>query len=135
MFLFFAHSGWRYVVVAVAVLALVWYLLSLLDVANDSRLDRLAMLGFTIALDIQLLLGLLLLVERILAGAFYPQMLLHTVVMFVALGLTHSARRWRDAERPVMLRNNLLVIIGVSVLVFIGVILLPGGITRWGIQS
>ena len=55
-----AHSGWRYIVIVVAVLAFLKLLLGLVTNGRWSRLDQSLGSALPIVLDIQLLLGLVL---------------------------------------------------------------------------
>jgi hypothetical protein len=58
--LFQAHSGWRYIVILVAVLAIVKLLIGWLSNSKWSSLDQRLGSALPIVLDIQLLLGLVL---------------------------------------------------------------------------
>ncbi|MCX6049804.1 MAG: hypothetical protein NT075_32290 [Chloroflexi bacterium] len=58
--IFQAHSGWRYLVLLVAILAVLKFLIGWLTTSKWSGLDRGLGTAFPIVLDIQLLLGLVL---------------------------------------------------------------------------
>ena len=58
--LFEAHSGWRYLVIAVAVVVLLRYVVALFTKNKWTGLDRGLGLAFPIVIDIQILLGLVL---------------------------------------------------------------------------
>ena len=59
-FIFQAHSGWRYIVILAAVLAIVKFLIGWLSQGKWSRMDQGLGATLPIVMDIQLLLGLVL---------------------------------------------------------------------------
>ena len=59
-FLYEAHSGWRYLVLAVVVIAVLKLLIGWLSRANWSRFDQGLGAATPIVMDVQLLLGLVL---------------------------------------------------------------------------
>jgi len=134
-FLLGLHSGIRWIVVALAVINVVWLVLVLLGRGANERLDRILMLVFTIFLDIQVLVGLLRAVELVGAQGFYTQILLHALVMIIALGVAHRVSRLKTGDRKTRARNTLIAIVVVLMLVFIGVMLLPNGANRWSFRS
>jgi hypothetical protein len=133
-FLLGLHSGVRWIVVAISLLAALWFLLTWLGRLTNANADRRMMLVFTIAIDIQVVIGIILMGVRASAGGFYMGMAEHALTMLIALGVAHMvASRFKNAEPKVRARNYLIGIIVVLVLVFIGVTLLAGGLSRWGI--
>ncbi len=78
-----------------------------------------------------MLVGLIFLLWTGFAGAGFPSYrLAHTGIMNVAVIVGHFPRRWQNAESSARARNNVIAILAVLVLVFIGVSLLPGGWAR-----
>ncbi len=131
---FYIHSGVRWLIVGVALVSIVWYALVAARRASNERVDRILMMVFTIAIDIQALLGIIHLLEMLgVPGAVGWEQIAHLVIMFGAIALAHMvSARWKKAEAPLRARNYLLGLIGTLVLVFIAVTLLPGGLAlRW----
>lgn len=122
-FILSLHSIVRWVVVAVALIALVKFVAGWLGEMPFQSMDRGLMAGFTGLLDLQLLLGLILLFVL----GIEPYRLEHAGTMIVALVLVHLARRWRDAPDTIRFRNNFLVILVAMLLIIGGVFVLPQG--------
>jgi len=122
-FLLSLHSIVRWVVVVVALIALVKFAAGWLGKMPFKSMDRGLMSGFTGVLDLQFLLGLILLFVK----GFEPYRLEHAGTMIVALVLVHLARRWRSAPDTIRFRNNFLVILVAMLLIIVGVYVLPQG--------
>jgi hypothetical protein len=123
------HSLVRWVVVVVAIGALVVAVMGLLNRGN-AKADRAVMAAFAGMIDLQTLLGIILIVWMGTAGSNWPRYQLeHAVTMIVAAGVAHLPMRWRKAEiaQSTKARNNLIVVVVVLVLVFVGVARLPQG--------
>jgi hypothetical protein len=89
-FIFQAHSGWRWIVILVAVVALVKLLIGWLMGARWSRLDQGLGAALPIVLDIQLLLGLVLwIVEQRWNGGDPLRSFEHPVTMILAIVAAH----------------------------------------------
>lgn len=85
--LFYAHSGLRYLVLLAGLVAALYYLYGL---ATRRAPDRAAsVLGalFTGTLDLQILLGLVLVVT----GIYYPALIGHIAMMILAAVAAHGA--------------------------------------------
>jgi hypothetical protein len=50
--------------------------------------------------------------------------------MIAAAVVAHLSVRWKNADDKTRFRNNLFVIIGSLILVVIGLLVLPGGLSR-----
>lgn len=124
-FLLNLHSILRWIVVVAAVIALIKFAAGWFGKMPFKPMDRGLMAGFTGLLDLQLLLGIILLfvlgIER--------YRIEHAVTMVIAIVLVHLARRWRDAPDPIRFRNNFLVILAAMLLIIAGVFVLPQGWT------
>ena len=83
------------------------------------------MSGYTGLLDLQLLLGIILLITR---GVVRYQ-IEHAITMVIAVVLAHLARLWRDKEDKTKFRNNFIVITVGLILIAVGVLTLPVGWT------
>ena len=88
-----AHSGWRYLVIAACAVALVNLLSGTLKPRAWRPADRVMTLAFVIAVDLQLLMGLVLWVWKHLAEVPQRAPLEHLITMFLVLVLAHSAAR------------------------------------------
>jgi uncharacterized membrane protein YphA (DoxX/SURF4 family) len=82
-------------------------------------------------MDLQVMLGLILLLWSGFAGAGFPRYRLeHAVVMIIAAVVAHLNARWRNAENKVRFRNDLFIILATLVLILLGISVLPGGLSR-----
>jgi len=95
---FMAHSGLRYLVLATAIVAIVTAVMGIRRTGPAPKIERIAGAAFTGLLDLQVLLGLVLL----LLWDFYGQLMGHVSMMVLALATVHVARvvaRKREPER------------------------------------
>ena len=126
LFLLTFHGELRWLVVLAAAIVAGRSLLGWLRGADFGKVDRILMTGLTVLLDVNLLLGLILLFG--FPGGLAPYRLEHAVTMILAVAAAHSWVAWRksdDAARK--FRNNFLAVLAVLVLVVLGVIRLRGG--------
>lgn len=97
--LFHAHSGLRYLVLLAALVALVMQALGAFGQKEYGRPSRISMSAFTGLLDLQMLLGLAMLV----LGCFYGALIGHLMMMLLAIAAAHGAssfaRKQADARR------------------------------------
>ena len=117
--LFRFHSGWRYVVLLAAVIALALPLIGLRSATLSNGALR-ALRVFTVVLDVQLLLGIVLLFVR----PFFAQLIGHIVMMVAAVALAHLLAvtiRKRPPERrtPALAATG----VGISLLLMVAGIL------------
>ncbi len=84
--LFHAHSGLRYLVLALGVAAALALVLAIVRAIPEGRMGRILRLAFVGALDLQVVLGMLVLLTR----PFYPALFGHITVMIVALVVAHG---------------------------------------------
>lgn len=122
-FLFHAHSGLRYLVLLSAVVALGYYAYALATGRTAERPARTLTAVFVGFLDLQVLLGLLLMVT----GIYYPALMGHLMMMLLAVVVAHgasvAARRSDDFRRALQIR-----LAGVVV----ALVLIVGGILSIG---
>ena len=122
------HSLLRWVIVAVSIAALVWFVLVWLRGMRSEKADRGLMAAFSGLIDTQVLIGIIYILWSGFTGAGFPLYRIeHAVVMIIAAVTAHSAMGWRKAGVQTRARNNAALIVGVLVLIFIGVSLLPKG--------
>ena len=119
------HSLNRWLIVIVGVLAAGKFLIGWLGYRGYPAVERALMSGYTGLLDLQLLLGIILLITR---GVVRYQ-IEHAITMVIAVVLAHLARLWRDKEDKTKFRNNFIVITVGLILIAVGVLTLPVGWT------
>lgn len=121
--LFYAHSGLRYLVLLVGMAAIVYFTFGLLTRRPADRAGRVLISAFAGLLDLQIVLGILLIVT----GIYYPALIGHLAMMILAAVVIHVtsviAKRSVDDRRSYALR------LGGSVLTMV---LIIGGITAIG---
>lgn len=118
----------RWLVVAVSLISLVWFTLVWLRGKGNEKADRGLMAAFSGLIDLQVAIGLILILWSGFAGVGFPRYRLeHAFIMIIAAVVAHLSMRWRNAEMQTRARNNVALIVGVLVIVFVGVSLLPQG--------
>lgn len=129
--LLMAHSGLRWLVLLIAVIAIVKFLAGWMSRSRFTGMDRGLMAGFSGLMDLQVMLGLILLVWSGMAGAGFPlYRIAHGSIMILAGVVAHLSVRWRNAEDLVRFRSSLFLIVGSIILVLLGIVVLPGGLSR-----
>lgn len=118
------HSINRWIVVVLGIAAAIKFVVGWLRNHSYQGVDRGLMGGYTGLLDLQLLMGIILLVGLGLDTRFRLE---HAITMILAIILAHLAIRWRRADDTVRFRNNSAVIIAGLLLIFAGVSVLPQG--------
>jgi vacuolar-type H+-ATPase subunit I/STV1 len=83
--LFQAHSGLRYLVLLVGVVALAYFVSGLATKRPVDKGVRILGAAFTGLLDLQIVLGLLM----VALGRYYPQLIGHIAMMVLAAAVTH----------------------------------------------
>jgi predicted membrane channel-forming protein YqfA (hemolysin III family) len=121
-----SHAHFRWIVVLVAIVALLGFLLTWLQ-KKDSKLDRTLMAIFLGCLDLQWLMGLILFIYRATSTGLSRLHWEHAVILTLAVALGHFSAKWKQAPTPIRARNYLFVLLGVIVLIFIGVGRYPNG--------
>jgi len=122
------HGEIRWLVALAGVAAIVKLAAGLARGSDYGRADRILMAAFTGLLDLNVLLGLVLLL--FLPGGFPAYRLEHAVTMLLAAVAAHLSAAWRKSPEPARrLRNDLIVIVVALALVVVGVLRLRGGWT------
>ena len=115
--LFYAHSGLRYLVLLVGIVAVLYFLYAAATKKGEDRGGRILGSIYTGVLDLQIVLGLLMVVF----GTFYPALIGHLVMMIVAAVVAHVcmvlARSPNHAARAATIR---LVGVVVSLALIVG---------------
>jgi hypothetical protein len=123
------HSLLRWVFVILAIAVIVKFAIGWLQKQEFKPMDRGLLAGLVGTVDLQLLIGLVLLIGL---GEYTRHQLEHTFTMILALLLLHvMPRRWKESPGAIRFRNNLAVVIVALVLIVLGVVVLPGN--RWAI--
>lgn len=125
------HSILRWVILLVAVIALLKFLVGWLRRGKFQGEDRGLMSGFSGLMDLQATIGIVLLLWGGLAGLGFPRYRLeHGVIMIIAAVVAHLSARWKNADDAVRFRNYFFLIVASLVLVLVGISMLPGGLSR-----
>lgn len=126
------HSIIRWLIMFVGIAALGKFFVGWMSKSPFQKLDRIISSAFVGLLDLQVLLGLILLLwNGLVDGAGFPRYRMeHFGAMILAVALGHLRVRWKNAEDVIRFRNTFFIIIGVFVLIYFGVAVLPGGWTR-----
>ena len=129
--LFGIHSWLRWLIVLVAVVAIIKFILGWLQGSEYKGMDRGLMSGFSGLMDLQSTLGVLLLLWIGFSGTGFPlYRLVHGLLMVAAAVVAHMSARWKNDDSITRFRNNLFLILGSLILVLIGIAVLPGGLSR-----
>lgn len=121
--LFHAHSGLRYLVLLLGIVALGYSLVAMLRGQPWDRPGRILLMSFVGLLDLQVLIGLGL----VFVWAFYPALWGHLVMMALAAVVAHLAAGI-NKRRPPEARSHLVSVLGSAG----ALILIVGGITAIG---
>ena len=125
------HSILRWVILLVAMIALVVFLVSWLRRSQLQGVDRGLMSGFSGLMDLQAAIGIVLLLWGGFTALGFPRYRIeHGVIMIMAAVTAHISARWKNADEPLRYRNYFLIILASLVLVLIGISVLPGGLSR-----
>lgn len=124
------HSGVRWLVVGVSVLATLKFLVGWLAKQSYRPLDQGLMAAFAGLMDLNVLLGLIFLVGLSLAQDVWLRLRLeHGFIMLLASVVVHGLARWRkQGDDATQFRNSFLVVVITMVLVVVGVSRVNG----WG---
>lgn len=119
------HGELRWLVVLAAVVVIIKFLIGWLGKREYASIDRTLLLVFTIMLDINVLLGLIIL---FFGGGFTGPRLEHATTMILAAIAAHMTAIWRrSTDSSLKYRNQLLMVLLAVSLVIFGVIRLRGG--------
>lgn len=125
------HSFVRWIILLVAVIAIVKFAVGWRRGGAFKGIDRGLTAGFSGLMDLQALLGVVLLLWGGFTGAGFPLYRIeHGFTMILAAVAAHLSARWKNAADTIRFRNNLFVILGSLILVLVGIAVLPGGLSR-----
>jgi len=125
------HSILRWIILLVAVVAIIKFAVGWRQGGAFKGMDRGLMSGFSGLMDLQVTLGIIFLLWSGFTGAGFPAFRIeHGVTMIIAAAVAHLSARWKNADAQTRFRNNLFTILASLVLVLIGISILPGGLGR-----
>jgi hypothetical protein len=126
------HSIVRWLIIIVALVAIVKFLIGWRSGQTFSSMDRGLSSGFAGLIDLQVLLGsIYLLWNGLGAGAGFPSFRIeHTVIMLVAAVVAHLGALWKKSEDKTRFRNSLFIIVDTLIIILLGLARLPGGLSR-----
>ncbi|MCB9111158.1 MAG: hypothetical protein H6634_07905 [Anaerolineales bacterium] len=125
------HSIIRWLIVLVALVAVVKFAIGWLGGGAFKGMDRGLAAGFSGLLDLQATLGIILFVWFSTRTGFQMVRVEHAGAMLIAIILGHLPARWKNAEDKIRFRNTLFCILGALVFIYLGVSRLPVG---WSLQ-
>ncbi len=128
-FLVGLHSLVRWVIVLVAVVALVRYALVLAGRAQPGGMDRGLMSGYTGLLDLNVLLGLIVIVSAsISAGQLAVVWIEHAVTNIIGVAVAHifARRVKKQTDEKVAERERLIGVVVSMLIIVVGVALVNG---------
>jgi hypothetical protein len=129
--LLFLHSLTRWLVVLTALVAVVVYALVFVKQIKPSAGVWRIMQLFTSVLTVQAALGILLLfVTWSSSGTVARFQMEHAAVGLIAVAIGHASAMWRKRDATTRARNNVIDVIVVLIVIYVGVSLLPGGWSR-----
>lgn len=122
------HSHTRWLILLVALVAIVKFTIGWLRGGAFKGMDRGLAAGFSGLMDLQATVGLIFLIWTTVVGVpFTPNRIEHLTTMIIAAALAHLPARWKTAPDTIRFRNTLFCIVGALALVFLGVVRLRGG--------
>ncbi len=120
------HGLIRWLVAIAGIIAIIKFAYGWLSKADYTSIDKRIMSIFTISLDVNVLLGLILLFG--LGGGFPMIRIEHATTMIIAAVVAHLSAIWRKSpSSTVKFRNNLIVVFIALLFVFMGVMRLRDG--------
>lgn len=125
-FLLVTHSHLRWLILIAALVAILKFAWGWLRGGTFQRLDRILASSFSGLMDLQALLGLILLIWNGVIGGFPMFRIEHAVTMVVAAVVAHLNVLWKNADDKKRFRNSMFIILDTLVIVYIGVARLPG---------
>jgi hypothetical protein len=125
------HSILRWLIVIVAVVAVVKFTMGWLRGGAYQSMDRGLASGFSGLIDLQTTLGIIYMIwDGIVKSGFPMYRIEHATTMIIAAVVAHLHVIWKKSEDKIRFRNSLFIVLDVLILILIGVARLPGGWTR-----
>ncbi len=119
------HGEIRWLVAIAAVIVIIKFLIGWLGKKEYTSVDKTLLMVYTILLDINVLLGLIIL---FFFGGFSGPRLEHATTMILAAIAAHMTSIWRKStDSTIKYRNQFLLVLLSLALILMGVIRLRGG--------
>jgi len=133
----FIHSWNRWLLVAVAVVAVLYFAWGWLQGQAWTKRGQTLLTAFSSLIGVQWILGVILLISLAdVTGLSVRHYWEHLTVQTIALGVAHMHMGWRkkDFDDKTRYKRGLLLIIGVLLLIVIGIMILPEAM-QWRMMS
>jgi hypothetical protein len=124
--IYHAHSGLRFLVLLAAVVATGYFVFAMATGRPVDKTVRILGSAFVGLLDLQVLLGLALLVIYLMGGRFYGALIGHVVLMVLAAVLAHVLLAMNRRRPTPGYALPLGAVLGALLLVVGGILALPG---------
>ena len=122
------HSFVRWIIMLVALVAIVKFAIGWGANSLFKGMDRGLASGFSGLMDLQVLLGLVYFIWNGIAVTGFPMFrILHMVTMLIAAAVAHLPSRFKAVNDKLRFQYSFLAILASLVLVFIGISFLPNG--------
>jgi len=121
------HSFVRWIIVAVALVAIIKFAIGWAADSLFGSMDRGLASGFAGLMDLQVLLGLIYLIWNGIAAEGFPAFRIeHAVTMVIAAAVAHLPARFKMLNDKLRFQYSLIAILASLILVFIGISFLMG---------
>jgi len=121
------HSLVRWIIIVVAVIALIKFAVGWAANHLFKAMDRGLASGFSGLMDLQVLLGLVYLIWNGIAAAGFPAYRIeHGATMIIAAGVAHLPARFKSLNDRLRFQYSFFAVLGSLVLVGIGISFLMG---------
>ena len=125
------HSALRWAIIVIAALAVIKFTIGWAGDSVFKGMDRGLAAGFSGLMDLQVMIGLIYFVWNGIEVTGFPlYRILHMIVMLIAAALAHVPARFKNLTDKLRFQYSAFTIIGSLALIFVGIALLPGGLSR-----
>lgn len=117
-FLFNFHAGWRNIVVLATILVLLFFVFALVTKNTQAKQERIALAAWAGVIDVQLALGIVLLVLYTLDDRYYGQLTGHWTLGVIAAFLAHVPAIYKRLNGEPNEQTRRLMGVGLPIAVF-----------------
>ena len=124
------HSLIRWLIIIVAVVAVVKFGIGWRRGDTFSGLDRGLSIIFSGLIDLQIVIGFIYFFwNGVAAGIGFPSFRIeHMITMLIAAAAAHLPTLWKKSEDKLRFRNSLFIVLDTLIIIFFGIARLPGGV-------
>jgi uncharacterized membrane protein SirB2 len=117
------HSGWRYIVILATILLFFFFVYAMASKRTTAKQETNALRIWTGVVDVQLLLGIILLIITIIDGGYHGELTGHWIVALIAVTVAHVPAIYQrlNGEPHAQTRRIMGVVLPVIVIVLIAV--------------